>query len=171
MSASAVAASASATDSLDALVGSVEFAVRGVLDPELGGLSIGDLGLVHSIDVDERDGVCVVLLPTFLGCPALALMATDVAATVGRAVDMRCSVTWANEPAWSSARISPAGVAHLATLGIAVATTHNPRPPCPTCSSSMLLTVNPVGATACRSVAWCPQCRSVIDVLGADRVG
>ena len=44
MSALAVAASVCVTGARDALVGSVELAVRGVLDPELGGLSIGDLG-------------------------------------------------------------------------------------------------------------------------------
>lgn len=148
---------------------SVEVAVRGVLDPELGGLSIGDLGLVHSVDRDECGTIRVVLLPTFLGCPALALMAADVRWAVRQEAGADCSVLWSNEPVWSSARISPQGVAHLASIGIAVATDREPRPPCPTCAGAMLRTINPVGATACRSVAWCPQCRSVIDVLGANR--
>lgn len=155
----------------DVGVRSVEVAVRGVLDPELGGLSIGDLGLVHSVDTDECGTIRVVLLPTFLGCPALALMAADVELAVRKVAGADCSVSWSNEPPWSSARISPAGVHRLASIGIAVATDSDPRPPCPTCASSMLQTINPVGATACRSVAWCPQCRSVIDVLGANRVG
>ena len=147
----------------------VSAAVLHVSDPELGGLGIGDLGLVHSIDIDETGGVHVVLLPTFLGCPALALMAHDVQTAAVAAGAMSCAVTWAAQPTWSSARISPAGVAHLAKLGIAVATTNDQCPVCPTCGASMLRQINPVGATACRAVAWCGACRSVIDVLGADR--
>lgn len=147
----------------------VSAAVLNVSDPELGGLGIGDLGLVHSIDMDEAAGVHVVLLPTFLGCPALALMAHDIQAAAVAAGATSCLVTWATQPAWSSARISPLGVAHLATLGIAVATKGDPSPPCPTCGAGMLRQINPVGATACRAVAWCGGCRSVIDVLGLER--
>ena len=147
----------------------VSAAVLHVSDPELGGLGIGDLGLVLSIDTDETGGVHVVLLPTFLGCPALALMAHDVRMAAMEAGASACVVTWAAQPTWSSARISPAGVAHLAKLGIAVATTNDRYPACPTCGASMLRQINPVGATACRAVAWCGACRSVIDVLGAER--
>ena len=50
-------------------------AVAAVVDPELGGVTIGDLGLVHDVRIDEGGAVVVELLPTFLGCPALALMA------------------------------------------------------------------------------------------------
>ena len=147
----------------------VEIAVRAVVDPELGGLTIGDLGLVHTVFESPVGGSVVTLLPTFLGCPALTLIAADVAAAATKTGASRCTVTWAADPPWSSTRISPAGVAHLASIGIAVTTATAPDPVCPTCGGAMLRPVSPVGSTACRSVAWCGKCRSVIDVLGADR--
>jgi ring-1,2-phenylacetyl-CoA epoxidase subunit PaaD len=147
----------------------VEAAVFAVSDPELGGLSIADLGLVHEVLVDELGGVSVTLLPTFLGCPALSLIASDVDRAARVAGASACVVTWSNTPRWSAERITPSGVAHLGALGIAVASANSPEPLCPTCGTSMLRSVSPVGATACRSVAWCSGCRSVIDVLGGDR--
>ncbi len=147
----------------------IDTAVRAVADPELGGLSIGDLGLVYDVRADDRGKASVTLLPTFLGCPALNLIAADVVVAAVSAGASTCTVIWSNTPRWSSDRITPAGVRHLAGLGIAVVTNHSTAPSCPTCGGSTLRSVAPVGATACRSVAWCGQCRSVIDVLGGDR--
>ncbi len=147
----------------------VRSAVSSVVDPELGGVTIGDLGLVHDVLVDQHGAVIVELLPTFLGCPALALMAEDVE-RAARAMGAReCTVVWRVEPAWDSSRITPLGVEQLATLGIAVATAALASPACPTCGAQTLRPINPVGATACRAVAWCGGCRSAIDVMGARR--
>jgi ring-1,2-phenylacetyl-CoA epoxidase subunit PaaD len=150
-------------------VDDIEAAVRAVADPELGGLSIGDLGLVHDVRVMGDHEVAVTLLPTFFGCPALGLIAADVQAAAHASGAHACVVIWAPTPRWSADRISADGVVHLGTLGIAVATSTSPHPDCPTCGGAMLRRLSPVGATACRAVAWCGGCRSVIDVLGGDR--
>ena len=150
-------------------------AVRKVVDPELGGVTIGDLGLVHQVlsdvaPLEEAVGAVIVeLLPTFLGCPALTLMAADVKRAALGAGATACSVEWKLAPRWDSSRISPSGIEQLASLGIAVARADRPEPACPSCGRAMLRPVNPVGATACRAVAWCGGCRSVIDVMGAER--
>ena len=143
--------------------------VLAVVDPELGGVTIGDLGLVHDVRVDPDSAVTVELLPTFLGCPALALMAADVEQAALALGARECTVVWRVEPSWDSSRITPLGVEQLASLGIAVATTVLASPACPSCGQQMLKSINPVGATACRAVAWCGGCRSVIDVMGARR--
>ncbi len=62
-------------------------ALATVDDPEYPGVSIVDLGLVERVEVSGRS-VEVDLVPTFSGCPALEMIATDVAATVG-ALDER----------------------------------------------------------------------------------
>lgn len=144
-------------------------AVAAVVDPELGGVTIGDLGLVHDVRIDEGGAVVVELLPTFLGCPALALMAADVVQAVRGLAVPHCRVVWRSEPSWDSLRISERGVEQLASLGIAVATTALSSPPCPICGAQMLRPISTVGATACRAVAWCGGCRSAIDVMGARR--
>ncbi len=52
----------------------VRDAVATVTDPEYPDISITDLGLVESIDIDGR-AATVGLIPTFSGCPALAMIA------------------------------------------------------------------------------------------------
>ena len=144
--------------------------VSSVPDPELGGVTIGELGLVHTVVFSDAGGVVeVTLLPTFLGCPALKLMERDVVAIL-RAQDVsEVRVTWVNSPSWSPNQISPAGRLKLAELGIAVpgaeSCADGVLPVCPICSAAALQAKLPVGPTACRSVAWCTSCRSVVEIM------
>jgi len=146
----------------------VSDAVSAVLDPEMGGVSIGDLGLVEAVRVTPTGRVEVDLVPTFLGCPALDLIERDVVAAVTRATGSEdVLVSFVRVPSWSPQRISPHGRRQLAALGIAVDTgavrwvsVH-----CPVCGTSRLRPVSEVGPTACRSVAWCDSCRNPIEVV------
>jgi ring-1,2-phenylacetyl-CoA epoxidase subunit PaaD len=152
--------------SLRAAVGE---AVRAVPDPELAGLGIGDLGLVHEIVIDEASGAIeIALVPTFLGCPALGIIEADVGAAVGAVPGVTSvRVRFASAPVWTPDRISDAGRRHLAELGIAVAT-DGPRfvsVTCPVCGASHLRPVSDVGPTACRAVAWCESCRTPVEVV------
>jgi ring-1,2-phenylacetyl-CoA epoxidase subunit PaaD len=145
-------------------------AVESVPDPELGGVTIGELGLVHELRRSDVDAAIeVTLLPTFLGCPALNLMERDVVAILRARGVSRVRVTWANSPSWSPNRISEAGRVKLAELGIAVPVTDfyadGVLPVCPICSVTSLVAKLPVGPTACRSVAWCTSCRSVVEIM------
>ncbi len=96
-------------------------ALAEVDDPEYPGVSIVDLGLVERVEISGRS-VEVDLVPTFSGCPALEMIATDVAATVGAldsVDDVR--VRFVRTPAWTPARISAAARDRLASrFGVAV---------------------------------------------------
>lgn len=144
-------------------------AVRAVPDPELAGVGIGDLGLVHDVRIDDASGaVEVELVPTFLGCPALAVIEGDVRAAIA-AVPGAGDVTvrFVTSPAWTAARISDNGRHRLAELGIAVDTgrTRLVSVTCPVCGATRLRPVSEVGPTACRSVAWCDSCRNPVEVV------
>jgi ring-1,2-phenylacetyl-CoA epoxidase subunit PaaD len=144
--------------------------VSSVPDPELGGVTIGELGLVHELCQSGADGAIeVTLLPTFLGCPALTLMERDVVALLRGCGVSAVRVTWANLPVWSPRRISETGRVKLAELGIAVPgldpSADGELPVCPICQSAALEAKLPVGPTACRSVAWCTSCRSVVEIM------
>ncbi|HEX6988334.1 MAG TPA: iron-sulfur cluster assembly protein, partial [Bacillota bacterium] len=52
-----------------------------VMDPEIRGLSLVDLGMVERVEVAGGE-VRVQLIPTYVGCPALGLMKADVEAKV-----------------------------------------------------------------------------------------
>ncbi len=153
-------------EELYALLGAVSL----VPDPELGGVTIGELGLVQELRQSGVDGAIeVILLPTFLGCPALNLMERDVVGVLRANGVSSARVTWANSPAWNPDRISGAGRVKLADLGIAVpaadSLADDSLPVCPICSVAALEAKLPVGPTACRSVAWCTSCRNVVEIM------
>ncbi|HEY7591062.1 MAG TPA: 1,2-phenylacetyl-CoA epoxidase subunit PaaD [Candidatus Limnocylindrales bacterium] len=144
---------------MKALLGSavVEAAVRSALaevpDPEIPVVSVVDLGMVESVEVDG-DRIRVELLPTFVGCPALDLIRDAVTArlsTFGRPVE----VEFGFRVPWTSDRITPAGRSRLRASGFA--------PPdeaaCPHCGSANVALENLFGPTQCRSIYWCRACR------------
>jgi metal-sulfur cluster biosynthetic enzyme len=47
----------------------IRHALRGVIDPEIG-LSVVDVGLIYSIDVDDDGNACIRMTTTSRGCPA-----------------------------------------------------------------------------------------------------
>ncbi|MFP5309506.1 MAG: 1,2-phenylacetyl-CoA epoxidase subunit PaaD [Actinomycetes bacterium] len=164
----------------------VRAAVGGVPDPELPPVTLGMLGMVHDVRVDDDGRVEVELLPTFSGCPATDMMGRDVEAAV-REVDGVTAVTvrWRLSPAWHSDRISDEGHARLREFGIAPPTGGGPvstvrpegRPSlplvvggrdadaapadvvaCPWCGSDATVQDSPFGPTPCRAVHHCSTC-------------
>ncbi len=143
---------------------SVRRAVTSVEDPEYPGLSIADLGLLESIEVE--DGCCAIgLVPTFSGCPALHMIRHDVEVAVGAVAgisDVR--VDFLTSPAWTPERISDAGRAHLAdTMTVAVQIGHS-SPTCPRCDTETV-EQSLFGPTRCRSVHRCPSCDEIVEVI------
>ncbi|MEX0667614.1 MAG: 1,2-phenylacetyl-CoA epoxidase subunit PaaD [Acidimicrobiia bacterium] len=134
--------------------------VRGVRDPEIPSVSIGDLGIVRSVET-EGSRVTVTITPTYSGCPAMDTIRSDIAATLaehGYDSDIRTVYS----PAWTTDMISPAGRRQLADVGIA--------PPgkavdvlCPRCQSRDPRTVSEFGSTACKALMVCSSCREPFD--------
>lgn len=137
-------------------------AVESVLDPELGDVTIGELGLVHEVHLVGSD-VEVLLRPTFLGCPALQLLANDVERVLVGLGALSVEVRFVHSPAWGPQHISEEGRRKLGVLGIAVAGENSVA--CPYCSSIDLRLAAPVGPTSCRSVAFCGDCRSIVEIM------
>ena len=139
----------------------VSSAVSTVVDPELGDVTIGDLGMVRSVnahgDVDGR--VRVVLTPTFLGCPATRLIAAAVEAAARNAGAGSVEVAWDPAP-WSETQVTAQGRHKLARLGIAVGEDGR----CPHCDAELVV-VAANSAASCRSMARCTNCGDLVDVL------
>lgn len=132
-----------------------------VMDPELPMISIVDLGMVGAVEVGAT--IRVELLPTYLGCPAVALIETAVA---GRLADLDRPVTVVPtfDPPWTSDRISGAGLAALAKAGIA--------PPvlpaamrCVWCGSADVVADSLFGPTQCRALWYCRSCRQPFEAI------
>ena len=151
------------------LEGMVRDAVRAVPDPEYPDVSIIDLGLLESLSVGTDGDATVArvgLIPTFSGCPALDMIASDVRVSVESldAVD-RCEVTWLAGPVWDSTRLTQTAQTRLADDYTVVLRRKDGSLLCPVCGSDAVVDQAMVGPTRCRSVAWCPSCRNPVEVM------
>ena len=155
-------------------------ALAEVPDPEIPVVSVVDLGLVHSVELDgER--LRVELLPTFVGCPALELIRRSVADRLaGMAPRVEVAMTFAVP--WTSDRITPDGRRKLRQSGFAppgpAAVAGDARPlfatiamrptaTCPWCGSADTALENLFGPTLCRTVFWCNHCRQPFEQFKA----
>ena len=137
-------------------------AVAEIPDPELPVVSLVELGIIRSVDVQEGR-VRVELTPTFLGCPAIDHMKRALEDTVSE-LGADAEVEVVNDDSWSTDKITAAGREKLRAAGLA------PPPPrllqvrsrvhrCPYCGSKRTRLENLFGPTPCRSLRYCESCR------------
>ena len=94
-------------------------ALQEVKDPEIPDLSIVELGMVNRV-TEEAGEVQVEITPTFVGCPALDLIAGDVREKLTQVKGVsRVRVSFVMDPPWTSERITPEGREKLKNFGIA----------------------------------------------------
>ncbi len=140
-------------------------ALADVLDPEVPVLSVLDLGIVRDV-VEAGDGALeVTLTPTYSGCPATEAIEADVLAALQPLGPVRIKTRWA--PAWTTDWISDEGKRKLREYGIAPpghlvgeSTIHIVRRvACPRCHSARTERLSAFGATACKALYRCLDCR------------
>ena len=153
-------------------------ALAEVPDPEIPVVSVVDLGLVHTVELDG-DRLRVELLPTFVGCPALELIRTSVAGRLaGMAprveVEMTFAVPWTSDRITAEGRrklrasgFSPPGPATSSDGPLFTTITTRPRATCPWCGSEDTNLENLFGPTLCRTLFWCNRCRQPFEQFKA----
>ena len=153
-------------------------------DPEIPVVSLVDLGVIRSVDVQEGR-VRVQFTPTFLGCPALEAMKRALEESV-RELGAEPDVEVVNDDSWGTDKITAAGREKLRAAGFAPPA---PRPlaakggqisrpgaggfaagasslvqlqshvhRCPYCGSTNTTLENLFGPTPCRSLRYCNGC-------------
>jgi ring-1,2-phenylacetyl-CoA epoxidase subunit PaaD len=160
-------------------------ALEEVADPEIPNVSVVELGMVERIEV-RPDELLVELLPTFVGCPAVEVIRSAVAARLedfGRPV--RVEMTFSAP--WTSDRISPEGREKLRRSGFAPPPHVVEAGPgfagralpmvdpgfagasapvaCPYCGSERTTLENVFGPTQCRSIRHCADCRQPFEAF------
>ena len=141
-----------------------------VKDPEIPVLSLVDLGVITSVEIINED-VKIVMTPTFVGCPALNMMKSEITEVLQkngvRHVDIEVSFKFP----WSSDKISEKGKQALKKFGLA------PPPsttlfqdlevlehvPCPRCNGVDTELKNAFGPTLCRSIHYCNTCHEAFE--------
>lgn len=143
----------------------------GVLDPELPVLTIGELGILRDVTVDDQGRVHVQVTPTYSGCPAMETIRTDLIAELTRAGYLCVSVEFVLSPAWTTDWMSDTARAKLTAYGIAPpgrVSQSGPLPlalsvRCPQCGSLLTHELSRFGSTACKSLWVCDHCREPFD--------
>ena len=132
-----------------------------VVDPEIPVLTIADLGIIRSVDIDG-DSINVTITPTYSGCPAMRQIEDDIVSALRKAGAVSVEVETVYLPAWSTDWITEEGRRKLNEFGIA--------PPvaeadvvCPRCSTGSPRMVARFGSTACKALMVCSACGEPFD--------
>jgi ring-1,2-phenylacetyl-CoA epoxidase subunit PaaD len=138
--------------------------LAGVLDPEVPVLSVLDLGIVRGVTEHEDGTLEVALTPTYSGCPAVEAIEQAVVEALQPLGAVRVRRQLA--PAWSSDWMSDEGRRKLREYGIAppgavtvVRLVRREQVPCPRCESARTERLSAFGATACKALYRCLDCR------------
>jgi len=137
-------------------------------DPEIPVVSLVELGVIRSVDVQDGH-VRVELTPTFLGCPALEAMKRALEEKVTE-LGADAEVRVISDDSWSTDKITPAGREKLRAAGFAPPAPREASAPalvqlqsnvfrCPYCNSTQTTLENIFGPTPCRSLRYCESCR------------
>lgn len=139
-------------------------------DPEIPCVTIADLGILRSVDIE--DGVAVVkVTPTYSGCPAALAIELAVEAAL-REAGFEARVERVLSPPWTTDWITSVGRARLAAYGIAP-----PRKAsnsiralfgeeivaCPRCGSQETERLSEFGSTPCKALWRCTACHEPFD--------
>ncbi|TDN91707.1 1,2-phenylacetyl-CoA epoxidase subunit PaaD [Microbacterium sp. BK668] len=142
-----------------------------VPDPEVPVLTIEDLGILRSVEL-EGERVVATITPTYSGCPAVDAIRDDLELALSSAgfpdVDVRLTLA----PAWTTDWMTAAGKRKLADFGIAPPTgraaVRGPIPVrlsvrCPRCGSLDTREVARFGSTSCKALYECRSCLEPFD--------
>lgn len=129
-------------------------------DPEIPVISLTDLGVIRHVRILPQ-GVQVGVTPTYVGCPATAVIRRNIQDALRAAGIAPVRLVDVLEPAWSTDWISERGAAALRRFGIAPPRRMSgpPLPPaCPRCQSTSTKQVSEFGSTPCKSLFRCCAC-------------
>ena len=142
-----------------------------VPDPEIPVISLGELGIVRAVEIDQAGNATVQLTPTYSGCPAVQVIEDNVVAALDKA-GIAGRVERVIFPPWTTDWISDAGREKLTAYGIAPpkkssrnkpALFERDEPHCPRCNSPQTNLISQFGSTPCKAHYQCSACREPFD--------
>lgn len=146
-------------------------AASAVPDPEVPCVTVADLGILRSVEIDG-DGVAVAkVTPTYSGCPATLAIELSVE-TALREAGFEARVERVMSPAWTTEWIGPEAREKLCEYGIAppVEASGSIRSlfgetevACPRCGSKNTARVSEFGSTPCKAHYRCEACLEPFD--------
>jgi ring-1,2-phenylacetyl-CoA epoxidase subunit PaaD len=142
-----------------------------VKDPEIPVLSLVDLGVITQVNVQDEK-VSIEMTPTFVGCPALDMMKSDIREVLAKHGIKSVEIEVSFRKPWTSDSISQKGKVALKKFGLAPPPSSKTlftdidvleHVPCPRCSGTDTELKSPFGPTLCRSIHYCNTCREAFE--------
>ncbi|HEU4719573.1 MAG TPA: 1,2-phenylacetyl-CoA epoxidase subunit PaaD [Bacteroidia bacterium] len=143
-----------------------------VVDPEIPVLTVVDLGIVRDIE-KEGDSITVSITPTYSGCPAMDMIATDIKKIFQQKGFADVTVKTILSPAWTTDWMSDDAKERLRQFGISPPehTTADKNAllgksktvKCPRCGSMHTEMISNFGSTACKALWKCLDCKEPFD--------
>lgn len=138
-----------------------------VTDPEIPVLTIHDLGILRDVVVHENNQVEVFITPTYNGCPAMDMIATNIRLALAERGITQLKITTSLSPAWTTDWMTEAGKQKLKEYGIAAPdrrfTIAHDGVACPHCGSTNTKLLSEFGSTACKALFQCNDCKEPFD--------
>jgi len=149
-------------------------------DPEIPVVSLTDLGIVRDVTWDG-DTLVVAITPTYSGCPATALIQSEIEQSLRAHGIDQFKLERRLAPAWTTDWISPAGREKLRDYGIAppvdgtaadgqraerlvqLSARRKVAVACPRCGVLITERVSQFGSTACKASYRCRHCLEPFD--------
>lgn len=140
--------------------------LSGIPDPEIPVVSIVEMGMVRDV-VTNDDGYTIVITPTYSGCPAMGIITADIKMMLEKNGITRATVSLVYDPAWTTDWMSDIAKEKLRAYGIApplhsscsLDTFAHNIIACPRCASDDTVLISRFGATACKSLYQCNNCK------------
>jgi len=137
-----------------------------ITDPEIPVLSLVEMKVIRSVSVGH-DRAHVVISPTFVGCPAMDMMKSEIRNKLVSFGINHITIETTFSPPWSTDMLSEETREKLRLFGIApppqrganLQTDLTQPVRCPFCSSEQTVLESPFGATLCRQLFFCQGCR------------
>lgn len=138
-----------------------------VTDPEIPVLTIHDLGILRDVIVHINGTVEVIITPTYNGCPAMDMIATNIRLALAEHGITHLKITSVLAPAWTTDWMTEAGKQKLRDYGIAAPdkrfTLAKDGVECPHCHSTHTKLLSEFGSTACKALYQCDACKEPFD--------
>ena len=142
-----------------------------VLDPEVPVVTVADLGILRSVEIDAQGRAVARVTPTYSGCPAVLAIELAIEAAL-RDAGFDPLIERVLTPAWTTDWISDQGLEKLRAYGIAppVAGSSSKRAlfgdvvvSCPRCAAQDTSKLSEFGSTACKAHYRCNACLEPFD--------
>ena len=164
-------------------------ALAAVPDPEIPVISVVDLGIIRGVEWRDDEWV-ISVTPTYSGCPATEVIASDIEHALVAAGVARFRIETRLSPAWTTDWIAPGARQRLIEYGIAppgtgaavsrqrgqtgqtsridIGALHRYRAraasvPCPRCNSMRTREQSRYGSTPCKAQYRCDDCLEPFD--------